>query len=622
MKISIMAVLLFAASLAQAQTTSTSSQSTAGQLALPSPTAFAAVSRDGNSTVWERTVYERDPSGAVVPRKSRYTELCSGLNFFDPVSRQFQPSREQIGLLPPGGAFAAAATNGQHRAFFPLDIAQGVIQITTPSGEVLQSRPVGLFFEDDSNSVLFATLNDSVGELVGSNEVVYPNAFEGATASVRFRYARAGFEQDVLVEGQLPDPEALGLNRAKAKLGVLTVFFGTNNPVVTPGLVDAADGLSDCTLSFGSISMGPGRAFSIRNGQTSSAPPVGTTAESWINWLTNAASQGLPGGTPTFKRWLNPGQGQQRFLLEEIPYRRVAEQLNELTPMTGRLDNVSTNRLAANSFLDAIPARLLSPSAPGTPAETRGMRVSRAAWNPAHALVMDYSVTLTAGNYSSYTFQGDTTYFISGACNLTGTTTIEGGAVIKANNMGNLSINQNGIIACDTAQYRPAVFTSWNDNTVGETINGSSGTPALYDANAFLNIRPAYASIHDLRFAYCNLAIYEGYAGQLLDVTNCQFENIANAIVGYNVQLFNVLIASSPIVFYPSVSFAGPSLLAVNVTAGYSTGGSHWNCFVYPENPSSTVTLVNCLITGYPIFAYGSATLLSTATTCLPSAEA
>jgi hypothetical protein len=96
------------------------------------PTASSAVSRDAHSTVWERTVYERGPNGTVAPRQSRFTELSTGLNFRDSITGQYRPSREQIDLLPPGGAFAAAATNGQHRAWFPLDLAQGVIQLTTP----------------------------------------------------------------------------------------------------------------------------------------------------------------------------------------------------------------------------------------------------------------------------------------------------------------------------------------------------------------------------------------------------------------------------------------------------------------------------------------------------------
>ena len=39
---------------------------------LPAPTPYAVVSRDAHSRVWERTVYERGPSGQAIPRKNRY----------------------------------------------------------------------------------------------------------------------------------------------------------------------------------------------------------------------------------------------------------------------------------------------------------------------------------------------------------------------------------------------------------------------------------------------------------------------------------------------------------------------------------------------------------------------
>jgi hypothetical protein len=217
MKKPIIVIALLASTLAGAQAqvtgTGTTTPTTPGQPALPAPTAFSAVSRDGSSTVWERTVYERGPNGTIVPRKSRYTELRSGLNFYDLNAKQWTSSREQIDLLPPGGAFAAAATHGQHSARFPLDLSEGVILLQAPDGKQLTSRPVGLFFEDDSNSVLIAILTNSVGELVGSNEVVYPDAFEGATASVRYHYTLAGFEQDVSLRAGCPTHQLWVLTR-------------------------------------------------------------------------------------------------------------------------------------------------------------------------------------------------------------------------------------------------------------------------------------------------------------------------------------------------------------------------------------------------------------------------
>jgi hypothetical protein len=154
MKTSCIVFALLASTLmgVQAQVAGAGATITAKQPALPAATEFSPVSRDGSSTVWERTVYQRGPDGTVVPRKSRYTELSAGLNFFDSNTKKWMPSRETIDLLPAGGAFAAAATQGSHKASFPLDIATGLIQLTTPDNKQLQSRPAGLFFEDDKTA--------------------------------------------------------------------------------------------------------------------------------------------------------------------------------------------------------------------------------------------------------------------------------------------------------------------------------------------------------------------------------------------------------------------------------------------------------------------------------------
>jgi len=491
--------LLVSATLARAQAAGTAA-STAVQSALPPPTPYSVVTNDANSRVWERTVYEQATNGTVVARKHRFTELASGLNFRDPGTGQWRPSIAAISLLPAGGAFAAEATSCQHQARFPLDISTGLIQLSTANGLQLRSRPVGLFFEDDNNSALIAILSNSVGELVGSNQVVYPDAFEGVAASVRYRYTLTGFEQDIVIQGNLPDPTALGLNPARTRLGVLTAFFDTNNPVVTSGPVDAADGLSDATLSFGSVKMAQGRAFSIGNTEPS-PPPAGVTPATLLNWITNATQQASSKGTPTYKRWFQ--LNGRNYLMEEVPYRRVAAQLSQLPPMTGRLNAVSTNLLAANSFLAAIPARLLSPSASGEPVQTQAMQLSKLDLDQTRAVVLDY-VTVINDYEVDYDFQEGVTYLVSGPCFLHDIT-IEGGAVIKYANVNSVTPTQLGAsdyvtaclevlgsVTCQTSSDNPAIFTAVDDNdiTAGAQLPYpiSSGIAALIAArNADVN---------------------------------------------------------------------------------------------------------------------------------------
>jgi len=107
--------------------------------AVPPPTAYSVVERDANSRVLERTTYELSPSGGVVPQKHRYVELATGLHYIK--NGQWVESKEEIDILPNG---TAAATQGQHQAHFPGDIFEGTIELVTPDGKHLHSRPLGL----------------------------------------------------------------------------------------------------------------------------------------------------------------------------------------------------------------------------------------------------------------------------------------------------------------------------------------------------------------------------------------------------------------------------------------------------------------------------------------------
>ncbi|MGA3269069.1 MAG: hypothetical protein ABSE16_19915 [Verrucomicrobiota bacterium] len=125
--------LLLASSLgSRAQVAGTGSASAA---TVPPPTPWAVTARDGNSATWQRTTYEISwPSGETIAKQQTYKELATGMNYLS--NGQWTPSSETIGILPNG---TASATNGQHQAYWPEDIYNGVIQLVTPDG-VLATR--------------------------------------------------------------------------------------------------------------------------------------------------------------------------------------------------------------------------------------------------------------------------------------------------------------------------------------------------------------------------------------------------------------------------------------------------------------------------------------------------
>ena len=148
--------------------------------------------------------------------------------------------------------------------------------------------------------------------------------------------------------------------------------------------------------------------------------------------------------------------------------------------------------------------------------------------------VLDY-VTLNA-TYTNYTFQADTTYYVTGPLNLYGTTVLEGGAVIKANLASNyVALNINGPLVSQSGPYRPVVFTARDDNTVGDSVSGSTGSPSGYYGRAALYFNQSVSGsafdLHDVRISYFwnGVIKYANPSALLGQVRNAQLINIGQA---------------------------------------------------------------------------------------------
>ncbi|HRI15836.1 MAG TPA: hypothetical protein PLX89_22795, partial [Verrucomicrobiota bacterium] len=76
-------------------------------------------------------------------------------------------------------------------------------------------------------SVQVAALKSSLGEQVAAGTILYSDAFDSVSASVRAVYRASGFECDVILHRQLPDPALFGLNPDTTDVAVYTEFFGT-----------------------------------------------------------------------------------------------------------------------------------------------------------------------------------------------------------------------------------------------------------------------------------------------------------------------------------------------------------------------------------------------------------
>jgi archaellum component FlaF (FlaF/FlaG flagellin family) len=243
---------------------SVSGQQQVSQATLSTTTSDAIVSyqigdQEANQRVWQKIVQQTDEQGNTsYQTNNAYTELATGLNHL--VNGQWVESSEKIDILPNG---TAATTNGQHQAYFPGNIYQGQIELVTPDGLQLFSQPLALTYFDGTNTVMIAELTNSTGMVAGTNQVIYPDAFTGLSADLRYTYTKAGFEQDVILHQQPLTPESYGLNASTARLQMMTEFFNPPAPVVKPsGMpVQAGVALTDQKLGFGQMEMIQGRAF-------------------------------------------------------------------------------------------------------------------------------------------------------------------------------------------------------------------------------------------------------------------------------------------------------------------------------------------------------------------------
>jgi archaellum component FlaF (FlaF/FlaG flagellin family) len=522
----------------------------------PAPTAYIITVQDANSRVWQRTVYETDPAGQIVARQHSYTEVASGLNHL--VNGQWVESSEQIDILPNG---TAVATNGQHQAYFPGDIYQGQIELVTPDGQHLKSRPMGLSYFDGTKSVLIAELTNSIGVVVGNNQVIYPNAFTDFKVDLRFTYTKAGFEQDIILRQQPPTPESMGLNPDTARLQILTEFFSPPQPTIQTDELPVQAGLSltDESLGFGAMQMVPGRAFLLGANATDT-------------------------GAMVDKQWLLL-DGRQ-FLVEEVPVDAILEGLAAL-PLTAMNANSGKNSHTASKHLKLPSQRLVKNNTSKT------MMLAKADLS-AQGFVMDYQTLNTS--LTNYTFQGDSTYYISGTVNLYQTNTFEGGAVLKYTNNANLNVISSSVLNWQSSAYRPVIFTAKDDNTIGETITGSTGTPTNYYANPAIKFPNGPHSMQYFRIAYAQAAIVvQSSTGNWLGLTNGQIVNCnlgpgVGTSSSMNLSVENVLFANVKSNFDLYNIGGGVTLIAQNSTFANSS-------FLVRTGASSAygVTMTNCI---------------------------
>lgn len=213
-----------------------------------------------------------------------------------------------------------------------------------------------------------------------------------------------------------------------------------------------------------------------------------------------------------------------------------------------------------------------------------------------------------------YTFQAYTTYYIFSNnygtnLDLYGTTTIQGGAVIKFDydeGASYASLALHGPLVCQTGPYNPAILTSVDDDSQGEAPlvwwayynDVSSSTPfTAMDGCAFLNLDDVRytnsTTISYLRFCYADQAVTTPTNSGLLNVWNCQFvqcgsalNSWATAIASTN-RVHNALFSVCGTVFEAQTNLA--AFEGEQITADVD---SFWNPMLAPGELNLTNSIV------------------------------
>jgi len=437
-------------------------------------TPYQVVAAGPHERVWQSISV--DANGTT--NRHSYTELATGLNFWNPVTRQWEESKEQFYLTKEG---YAVATNGQHKLILSPDIASvGAVDLLNPDGVRLVSNPMGLSFADTvtGKNVLIAQVTNCLGELASDNSVVYGRAFDAVRAGIRMTYTRSGFAQDVILYQQLPSPSEWGLDPASTRIEMWTEVLGE-----AVSQTSQIDSTGDRMLDFGMTRIGHGVAY-LLNGQMMDQVDL---EKSWVE------------------------TDDRHFIVESVSYAAVKPLLDKLQASVGQSKWTETAQGKAhasrNELARTFPRR----------AKLKEMAsIQRGQMSQETGLLLDYQTINTS--QTNYVFKGDTTYWLSGNVALFGTnTTFEAGAILKSTNGVSLTVNTP--IAWLGTMWRPVVLTSKDDTSCGDTITGATGSPGsnVYAATALAVGVTNTVTIQHLRVANAQTAIsFVGGSGHVI----------------------------------------------------------------------------------------------------------
>lgn len=495
----------------------------------PGDGVYAITEAGPHHRVWVRTIVEEMPGGPSKSVTQSYVELGSGLNRLD-ENQRWVPAEARFDLIPG----AAVSLNTAHKVILaPSPTDEVPVDLLTPDNHRLTSRILGISYYSPrtGESVMIAETRPTQGALVAPHQIVYEDAFDGGfAADIRYTVTLGGLEQDIILRQQPPPPSDFQIKADDVRIEIITEFIDTVPPLVIeveeprarsvedPLPIDGRDPeFLDHFLSFGAMHIGSGAAFQLGDDSA--------------------------GAVQTRKRW-DVIEGRN-ILFEALALTAAAESLSKLPPadQASLTPDIRATPVAGRAAF--LPQPKIIPS-------DKSQSILQARYAPPkEAYVIDYEIVSSATNV---TFRGDTTYFVTNAVTLSGLTVLEGGAVIKfAKGGAKLLIPEPGSLDCRTALYWPAILTAIDDDSVGQSIPGSTGQPTgnysvcnldiaatnrgtLKYVNSRHSATGLYMSsnyvLEHSQIGKCAHAVAARYGGSPLQIRNILITDCTNAFTG------------------------------------------------------------------------------------------
>ena len=466
-------------------------------------------------------------SMAEAPAVSRVEEIATGMNYWD--GEKWTESQASFDVTP--DAFVAPRL--QYIVSIGHQInAPNAINILTRDGITIRSTPVALALYDRASgaSVIIGAITNSIGVLVSSNKVVFENAFHGPVAAdLVYTIEKGTFEQDAVIRTRI-DPADYNFPRDTTCIQVLTEIFEAPVPekIRRPLYVEereavrskmATPDIVDEVLGWGEFVLATGRAFSSEfdNSPTNAAASVSKEIRTIDN---------------------------RRFIIESVEFSQVKSHIEALP--AAALQEAALRKPAKPGKSRTAYAAIPKPAAKVAKAEKlekskEPLRAKQMSSLKSKGVTIDFIATIGGNLNNTYTFRGDTTYFVQSAVVCNGPVVLEAGTVLKFKHptvapTGSASVKLISTLTCKSTSFRPCIFTAMDDDTVGERLNSYVGyqqpprtdgyaNPALWIYNI------SSQQLNNCRFSYCQEAIrLEGSTGSTT-VSHAQLVNCIRGIV-------------------------------------------------------------------------------------------